>query len=120
MPGKTFQFLLTFVLGNCLGIFPAFIIAQTKPSFFELKNRAIDSAVTKNEKAVIRLDIFSRDDRAPKVGTGVVVSPDGLVLTSTFFVNYPKTQIVANINSCLLYTSPSPRDATLSRMPSSA
>ena len=26
----------------------------------------------------------------------------------------------ANLNSCLLYTSPSPRDATLSRMPSSA
>ena len=26
----------------------------------------------------------------------------------------------ANNNSCLLYTSPSPRDATLSRMPSSA
>ena len=25
-----------------------------------------------------------------------------------------------NANSCLLYTSPSPRDATLSRMPSSA
>ena len=26
----------------------------------------------------------------------------------------------ANISACLLYTSPSPRDATLSRMPSSA
>ena len=26
----------------------------------------------------------------------------------------------AALNSCLLYTSPSPRDATLSRMPSSA
>ena len=26
----------------------------------------------------------------------------------------------ANISFCLLYTSPSPRDATLSRMPSSA
>ena len=26
----------------------------------------------------------------------------------------------AKINPCLLYTSPSPRDATLSRMPSSA
>ena len=25
-----------------------------------------------------------------------------------------------NVNPCLLYTSPSPRDATLSRMPSSA
>ena len=28
--------------------------------------------------------------------------------------------IIDNIESCLLYTSPSPRDATLSRMPSSA
>ena len=27
---------------------------------------------------------------------------------------------IKNDNSCLLYTSPSPRDATLSRMPSSA
>ena len=26
----------------------------------------------------------------------------------------------AQLNACLLYTSPSPRDATLSRMPSSA
>ena len=26
----------------------------------------------------------------------------------------------AELNNCLLYTSPSPRDATLSRMPSSA
>ena len=28
--------------------------------------------------------------------------------------------ILATFNNCLLYTSPSPRDATLSRMPSSA
>ena len=28
--------------------------------------------------------------------------------------------ILGNVHSCLLYTSPSPRDATLSRMPSSA
>ena len=27
---------------------------------------------------------------------------------------------ISNITDCLLYTSPSPRDATLSRMPSSA
>ena len=27
---------------------------------------------------------------------------------------------ISNTNTCLLYTSPSPRDATLSRMPSSA
>ena len=30
------------------------------------------------------------------------------------------TDDVGNIIACLLYTSPSPRDATLSRMPSSA
>ena len=30
------------------------------------------------------------------------------------------TQVANNSFSCLLYTSPSPRDATLSRMPSSA
>ena len=32
----------------------------------------------------------------------------------------PSFEISENIGSCLLYTSPSPRDATLSRMPSSA
>ena len=33
--------------------------------------------------------------------------------------NTPKYLII-EFNSCLLYTSPSPRDSTLSRMPSSA
>ena len=28
--------------------------------------------------------------------------------------------LLVSVNTCLLYTSPSPRDATLSRMPSSA
>ena len=31
-----------------------------------------------------------------------------------------RTQVLARRKTCLLYTSPSPRDATLSRMPSSA
>ena len=31
-----------------------------------------------------------------------------------------KSQVNALVKICLLYTSPSPRDATLSRMPSSA
>ena len=37
---------------------------------------------------------------------------------------YYKTEVTTladgSVKSCLLYTSPSPRDATLSRMPSSA
>ena len=36
-------------------------------------------------------------------------------LTQFYKLDYP-----ANAQTCLLYTSPSPRDATLSRMPSSA
>ena len=32
----------------------------------------------------------------------------------------PKIEVVQTDFTCLLYTSPSPRDATLSRMPSSA
>ena len=39
-----------------------------------------------------------------------------------FFIDVQFDGLVVQIspNSCLLYTSPSPRDATLSRMPSSA
>ena len=33
---------------------------------------------------------------------------------------YPKDTLTNKYYGCLLYTSPSPRDATLSRMPSSA
>ena len=31
-----------------------------------------------------------------------------------------KAQLIASVDACLLYTSPSPRDGLLSRMPSSA
>ena len=37
-----------------------------------------------------------------------------------FFFKDRKVAVIGGGNSCLLYTSPSPRDATLSRMPSSA
>ena len=33
---------------------------------------------------------------------------------------HTKPEVQGKDNNCLLYTSPSPRDATLSRMPSSA
>ena len=41
-------------------------------------------------------------------------------LASVVLHTYPLTVAIAVITLCLLYTSPSPRDATLSRMPSSA
>ena len=47
-------------------------------------------------------------------GTGVVAT------LSHGMNNDPKFILIKRTNVCLLYTSPSPRDATLSRMPSSA
>ena len=43
-----------------------------------------------------------------------------LYFEAHYFLFGKKTNILKHIQSCLLYTSPSPRDATLSRMPSSA
>ena len=36
------------------------------------------------------------------------------------YLNQPAEILIKSVKNCLLYTSPSPRDATLSRMPSSA
>ena len=40
--------------------------------------------------------------------------------TAPFFQDLVNWNRISEFNDCLLYTSPSPRDATLSRMPSSA
>ena len=61
-----------------------------------------------SEKSVTFLAIFS-------VFISTVFSV--WLLIQTFFYDYYKNE---NLFVCLLYTSPSPRDATLSRMPSSA
>ena len=45
---------------------------------------------------------------------------DGKKDAETLSVFLSEWHETALLNSCLLYTSPSPRDATLSRMPSSA
>ena len=58
--------------------------------------------------------IFSQDSK--KILTSGF---DGIAKLWDTKGNYKKT-LSGNTNSCLLYTSPSPRDATLSRMPSSA
>ena len=49
-----------------------------------------------------------------------IKKPYALILDSHGLQSYTSNNIGQQINCCLLYTSPSPRDATLSRMPSSA
>ena len=55
-------------------------------------------------------------DSAP----GIIDQGFGVPLGSDFGTPIGDTQFGAPFGGCLLYTSPSPRDATLSRMPSSA
>ena len=59
----------------------------------------------------------SRSQEAYSVGQGAV---EALQSVLEYFDSSSSSLKVDTISSCLLYTSPSPRDATLSRMPSSA
>ena len=61
--------------------------------------------------AYLPADIFARYHRA--VGNNVL-------MVSGSDVHGTPITVRADAEGCLLYTSPSPRDATLSRMPSSA
>ena len=50
-----------------------------------------------------------------------IVTPQGTKVYNPATGRYEfKTDVTGRVDTCLLYTSPSPRDATLSRMPSSA
>jgi len=46
--------------------------------------------------------------------------PLALVIGAMYFMLFIFRKFIWSVNSCLLYTSPSPRDGLLSRMPSSA
>src|SRR5664279_2036286 len=48
------------------------------------------------------------------------VAHEGLALRVARAVNHLRATLMAGFTTCLLYTSPSPRDGLLSRMPSSA
>ena len=61
-----------------------------------------------NEEKKLMDDMLETMYAAPGIGLAAIQ------------VGVPKRIIVMDISSCLLYTSPSPRDGLLSRMPSSA
>ena len=67
-------------------------------------------------KAVVAGDEYLDDD----FDDLEYASEDELNDINDFKQNQKNSNILANANPCLLYTSPSPRDRTRSRMPSSA
>ena len=77
-------------------------------------NQGIVTKIIKRPKG---LNIFVKSDfKLSNKDIGLSVACDGVCLT---LISY-KAKIMEFYLSCLLYTSPSPRDRTRSRMPSSA
>ena len=73
----------------------------------------------------IAVSSFADPCQAMSAGTGFVFVSGGVAPYNFLWDNGEDTQVAINLDNgmhqvCLLYTSPSPRDATLSRMPSSA
>ena len=81
-------------------------------------------------------DLINKERKRQTVGIELIASENfvsenvlnacGSVLTNKYAEGYPEKryyggcEVVDEIETCLLYTSPSPRDISRSRMPSSA
>ena len=70
-----------------------------------------------NEMTYTRPDIDALLARCRELAAKAAAAPDGDALVRLY---YEQSEAFAEYNTCLLYTSPSPRDGLLSRMPSSA
>ena len=62
----------------------------------------------------------TKQDTFPALGHDGPYSLDAIYYGRESYVEYHAGNLPIILSACLLYTSPSPRDATLSRMPSSA
>ena len=72
--------------------------------------------IAMNEPSSFRIASDSMESQSLSPGEYIIKSAYGSMDVSTSNFDQKVTQF----KNCLLYTSPSPRDATLSRMPSSA
>ena len=90
--------------------------AQEASEKTEVAKVATTPAVEKievNKDGSLTGNVFATvEDKNQPVDAKVTLSSEGVVIEAV--------QAEDGVFSCLLYTSPSPRDATLSRMPSSA
>ena len=96
--------------------------------FLHMINHNLSSDMIRKVKLLILLLILHSNQGVTQTreigGTGdfvdgiAAIVNDGVVLRSE--VEDQVTMLLRNFESCLLYTSPSPRDLSTSRMPSSA
>ena len=77
-------------------------------------------AKTLNEIRSTFLEYFEKNDHRIVESSNLVPNNDPTLMFANSGMVQFKNVFTGLEKSCLLYTSPSPRDATLSRMPSSA
>ena len=101
---------------------------KCEDSFQELKKRLVYAPVLIMPDITKNFDVYCD---ASKLGLGCVLMQECMVIAYLYRQlrshegNYPThdlelAAVVLALKTCLLYTSPSPRDGLLSRMPSSA
>ena len=91
------------------------------PNLKELKNRISSVKSTRKITSAMKMVAASKLRRAQELAESSRVYADSLsFILSSLAGNTKNSSDLPEILTCLLYTSPSPRDATLSRMPSSA
>ena len=91
--------------------------AETGYTYNEPSEVAVTEAI---EKAVESLIIEGVEDKLWELKEPRMIVDQAILDYNKEKEMIPKTDIFGRALNCLLYTSPSPRDATLSRMPSSA
>ena len=72
------------------------------------------------QEARIPVVIFEKSNEVSNYGAGISISPNGIKILKNLKIYQDVYEQSSNPKNCLLYTSPSPRDRTRSRMPSSA
>ena len=92
--------------------FPSFVSGY--PRFVNIRDTSVTAQVKLSEAGTVSYVILPDDTAGPTVQAVHGRTAGGALAVGTITVD------TADTLTCLLYTSPSPRDATLSRMPSSA
>ena len=93
----------------------ATIIAQAP------KMRPYIDTMRENIARVLQVEVSQVNVKATtEEGLGFTGTGEGISSQAVCLLNTPYGLYSSDVNACLLYTSPSPRDGLLSRMPSSA
>ena len=100
-----------------------FTFPKYNPNPEDLKMLEAISKCVKENNADIGFGFDGDGDRVGVIdekGEEIYADKIGLIIARNLSNTYKNSKFVVDIKSCLLYTSPSPRDRTRSRMPSSA